>query len=546
MGVFSRTVPDQQVVTEVAQTLTLAEQLDQARADIDTMAMQLEESLADVELALEDRGWRLLSLQADRQFTRTGLRNAAKLARTMAIVNPLIRRAISLRTAYVWSGGVQITARATGQNDDNPAEQDVNTVVQAFLDDPATQRCLTGALAHETNERTLGTDGIFALALFTKPLVGAVMPVEIPSDELEDRITNPENASETRYWKRVWVAVDIDASGGKVTETRTAYHPDITYRPKGTRPQRIGGAPIMWDAPVAVLNVNGLAGWDFGIGDAFAALPWARGYKEFLEDWAKLVKALSRFAWRTTSGTKRKADTAAAGARAAATPDPTGRTPVGGIANLGPNQMLEAIPKTGATIDSESGKPLAAMVAAAMDVPVTMLLGDPGTTGARAVAETLDRPTEDMARMRRDVWGDYLRQVLGYVIDAAVRAPRGPLQGTVTRDVWDREIVTLAGDTERTIEIVWPDLTETSLDKLMEALKKADDTGLLPDVILVQLMLQALGVRDIDELIEKHTDDDGNWIRPDETAGDQAVQRHRRGADPITGDPVEDDPADQE
>jgi hypothetical protein len=46
--------------------------------------------------------------------------------------------------------------------------------------------------------------------------------------------------------------------------------------------------------------VNRLDGWKFGIGDAYAALPWARAYDGFLTDWAKLVKALSRFAWRLT------------------------------------------------------------------------------------------------------------------------------------------------------------------------------------------------------------------------------------------------------
>jgi hypothetical protein len=539
VGIFSRTVPDAQVVTEVGRTMDLAEQLDQARSDLELM---VEESLADVELALEDRVWRLLSLQADRQFTRTGLRQAAKLARTMAIVNPLIRRGLSLRTAYVWGGGVQITARATGDNEDNAEEQDVNAVVQAWLDDPATRKVLTSAAARETNERTLGTDGIFAVALFTKPLTGAVRPVHVPSDELEERITNPEDASETWYWKRIWVETSVGPDGVRTSETRTTYYPDIDYRPRGLRLQRIGGSAVMWDAPIAVLNVNGLAGWDFGIGDAFAALPWARGYKEFLEDWALYMKALARFVWRTTAKTKEKAKTNAAGTRDAARPTVDSRQKVGGVANLGPDQTLEAIPKTGATIDSESAKPLAGMVASAMDVPLTMLLADPGQTGARAVAETLDRPTELMAGQRRAVWADFHRQLLDYVIDQAVIASRGPLLGKVERDVWDREVVTLAGDTARTIEIVWPDLTETDPKTLLEALAAADGMDLLPDLVMVRLVLQALNVRDVDEIIEKYTQD-GQWVRPDVSAGDVAVRRHRQGDDPA--DPA-DPPAEED
>lgn len=524
-------IPDTTGLDEVSEAfnqITAAEQLEIAAANAELMI----ENLAAVELAIEDRGWNLLTLQADRQFTRQGLRRAAELCRTMAIINPLIRRGLSLRTAYVWGGGVEITARATGSSEDNDAEQDVNAVVQAFLSDKATRKVLTSAAARETNERTLGTDGVFALACFTKPLTGSVQVREIPSQELEERITNPQDATETWYWKRVWVENAIGPDGSRSAETRTTYYPDIDYRPTGVRLQRIGGAPVMWDAPVVVLNVNGLAGWDFGIGDAFAAIPWARGYKEFLEDWAKLMKSLSRFAWRQTSGSKGKAQTAAAAIRGSvpAAGEPSG---AGGVAVGGPGMgTLEAIPKSGATIDAESGKPLAAMVASAMDVPVTMLLADPGQTGARAVAETLDRPTELMAGQRRDVWADFHRQLLDYVIDASVKAPRGVLTGTVTRDEWNREVVTLGGETERTIEFDWPPLDEVDVKTLVDAIKVADDTGKVPGVTILRLLLSALGVKDADEIIEAHTNENGNLVDPDVTAGQAAADAFRRGEDP--------------
>ena len=91
---------------------------------------------------------------------------------------------------------------------------------------------------------------------------------------------------------------------------------------------------------------------------------------------------------------------------------------------MGPGMSLEAIPKTGATIDSGSGKPLAAMVGGGAGVPVTMLLADPGVTGARATAETLDKPTILEMGMRRAAVGQRLKRILSYVIDQAVKAPR--------------------------------------------------------------------------------------------------------------------------
>jgi len=327
------------------------------------------------------------------------------------------------------------------------------------------------------------------------------------------------------------------ADGSPVTETVTTYYPDIDYRPRGARPVRVNGEEVMWDAPMAVFIVNGLSGWQFGIGDAFAAIPWAKAYKEFLEDWAKLVKSLSRFAWRLSAGSKTKATTAATAIRNATTTDPTSLSPdkVGAAAVGGPNMgTLEAIPKSGATIDSGSGKPLAGMVAAGMDVPVTMLLADPGVTGARATAETLDRPTELMAKQRREVWADFHKQVLGYVIDQAVKAPRGALKGTVTRDEWGREVVTLAGDTERTIEVSWPDLTETPLDLLVAAIAAADETRKVPPLTIAKLLLQALGVTDADEILEQLVDENGEWVDPYAGAGQAAVTAFQRGQDPAS------------
>jgi hypothetical protein len=528
--------PDPAVAGNIAETMDVRSQLEMAESTIELLESELRESLADVELGLEDRSWRALSTTAETEFTRHGLLTAARLCRVMAIVNPLVKRALNLRSAYVWGEGVEIAARATGPSDDNADEQDVNAVVQEFLDDKATLKVFTSAAARETNERTLGTDGVFALALFTMPLTGRVQPREIASDEIVDVICNPDDAAEVWFYKRAWTRRTVSAvDGTPVTETVTTYYPDIDYRPRGARPVRVNGEEVMWDAPMAVLTVNGLSGWQFGIGDAFAAIPWAKAYKEFLEDWAKLVKSLSRFAWRLSAGSKTKATTAATAIRNATTTDPTGlhgdkvgAAPVGGP-NMG---TLEAIPKSGATIDSGSGKPLAGMVAAGMDVPVTMLLADPGVTGARATAETLDRPTELMAKQRREVWSDFHKRVLGYVIDQSVKAPRGALKGTVTRDEWGREVVTLAGETERTIEISWPDLTETPLDLLVSAIAAADETQKVPPLTIAKLLLAALGVTDADEILETLVDDQGNWQDPYATAGTVAADAFRRGEDP--------------
>lgn len=86
----------------------------------------LTEALADIELSMEDKGWVKLGMNADREFSREGLSRNADVARVMVVANPLIRRGVQLKIAYVWGSGVSISARAAGED----AGQDVNAVAR--------------------------------------------------------------------------------------------------------------------------------------------------------------------------------------------------------------------------------------------------------------------------------------------------------------------------------------------------------------------------------------------------------------------------------
>lgn len=511
---------------------TLSEQL---RQEQDT-ALLLEESVADLQLALEDVGWQHLALQGQAELTHSGLKNLSTVCRLLAIGHPLLKRGLNLRHYYVWGEGVQIEARANGKNRGNQSEQDVNAVVQTFLEDEGNRAALTGEQAQEENERALGTDGNLFFALFTSPIDGFVQVRVLPFEEITEILCNPEDRSDPWFYKRCWVSYTPDGLGKLERRERVEYYPALGYRPP-LRRKTIGEDPVAWDAPVLHVKVNGQRGWRYGVPDAYAAVAWARAYKEFLEDWAKLVKALSRFAWRSTSKDSKTRRAAAAAVAARPSRDVVGRpNDVGATAAVSGDSTLEAIPKTGATIDSGSGKPLAGMIAAGLDVPITMLLTDPGVTGARATAETLDRPTELMAESRRKVWTNALRRILGYVVDQAVAAPAGPLKGT--RNLRTGE-VTLAGDTERTVDIDWPDLDEVSPTDALKGLQIAEQIGLTPDEIIARQVLHVLRVADVDEVIDGMVDEQGNFVRPGVSAGQAAADAFRRGQDPnaVVGEP---------
>lgn len=493
----------------------------------------LQESMADLELALEDKGWRRIGGDAQTEFSPDGRKLLVGLCRIMATQNPLIKRGLLIRIGYVWGQGVQVNARAGEE-----ADQDVNAVVQRFWDD--NKASLTGSQAQEENERSLGTDGEIFIAAFTSPLTGRVQARTSPAEEITDVITNPDDRDEPWFYIRTYTQRVIERGtdpGSTRTRgvTKTVAHPALGYRP-GARLKSINGAEIRWDAPMLHIPVNRLDGWLRGMPDVYAAIAWARAYKDFLTDWALVTKSLATFAWRAVGKTKGRAQKAAAEAQANASrssvaanglPPVGGRPAAGQLAAMDEGTGLEAIPKSGAHIDADSGKQLAGMAAAGLGVPVTMLLADPGTTGARAVAETLDLPTILEMSMRRSLWEDKLTELLEYVIDQSVMAPRGALRGTAVVDDWGRRVVTLASDVEKTIEWEWPPLIDIDPVELIKALVQADSTGKVPPLIMVRQLLHAIGVKDVDEVMKTVTDPQGNWIDLESEAGQAAVEAYR-------------------
>ena len=533
------TQPDLFEAERDTSTLRVAHLEEQLGASMNELEI-LRESLADVELAYEDRGWLRLSMQAQLDLSSNGRHQIRDLCRVMTVVNPLIKRGLSLRKAYIWGQGVDITVR--DQSDDG---QDVNAVVQTFLDDPGNVATFSGSQAREEMEQGLYTDGELFAALFTNGLTGKVQLRWLPPEQITDIITDPEDEVSVWYFRRDWSERAV-VGDTLVSRQRTVYYPALGFDPPaGSRPRYINGSEVMWSAPVRMVAVNRPTRAVRGIPDSFASIAWARSYKEFLENWSVLMKALSRFAWKTTTKGDRAKQVAAKISAAPAVDARGGNTAgVGATAVTDPNTTLEAIPKTGATIDAESGKPLAAMAATALDLPVTMMIGDPGITGARAVADTLDQPTELAMNLRRSLWTELFRDILNHVIDWAIRAPQGPLTGRITRDPGANRVTTLLPDNDdRTIDIAWPDYDSTPVDTLITAIVAADGTMKVPPLVTLRLLLQALKVKDIDEVLDEVTDDEGNFVPPDVNAGQVAVDRFRNGQDPVLNPADTEDPS---
>lgn len=474
----------------------------------DSLGLAMED-VSQLERQMYEPGWIKALHQANIEFSAEGLRQLRSVCQLYAIKNPLIKRGLSLRAAYVWALGVNITARATGED---PGEQDVTKVINDFLDNANNRREMTGNQARvELEASGFGTQGEVFLALYTRPLTGTVQVVSIPANEVWDVITNPNNTDEAWYYHRRWEEQRPDGSGG-LTQ-RELLHPALSYRPD-FRPTSLRGVEVRWDAPILHAAVNRPSGWRRGLPDAYAAIDWARAYKTFLEDWATLMRALAQYAWQTNV----PGDRSGAMRRKIQAPVENSRgeivTKAGATAILPPDVALQAVSKTGATFDAESGRPLAAMAASALEVPVTMLMSDPGQAGARSVAETLDQPTKLPMQLRQKLWSEVYRAVLDYVIREAVRAPKGGLTGKIVLDEYGVEQVKLDGNTDAGVNIGWPDMDQGDLAKRVDAIVKAHATNTVPQNTTLLLLGQALNVPGIEAIVRAILKDDKEFGKP--------------------------------
>jgi len=235
--------PVRRIAEAISGTAPLREELRAELREVSNNEAFLKESLTELERALLDPGWMRLVALSEMEFTPEGMRQMRAVCRLYGIANPLVKRGLAIRSAYVWGQGVEITARANGRKD---GEQDVQAVIADFLSDPGNLRAVTGPSARDQLEHALGTDGNVYVSCFTRPLAGQVSTRVIPADQIVDIICNPEDDSEPWFYHRRWVKTTIDPSTAlPSTETLERYYPALGYRPTA-RIRQFGQWPVAW------------------------------------------------------------------------------------------------------------------------------------------------------------------------------------------------------------------------------------------------------------------------------------------------------------
>lgn len=438
----------------------------------------LRESIADLQLALEDQGWQRTMMDGAREFDAAGRRKIAELSRVMFLKNPLINRAVTIQSQYVWAQGVSITSD----------DEETQAFLDAFFDD-AKNKAEFGHQARTLKEQDLQVFGNLFFVLFTDQIEGATRVRTIPVDEIADIICNPDDAKEPWLYKRCWSQPVLNEDSGIVTHAvREAYYPALGYEPD-TKRDAIGGAPVKWDSPVYHVKVGALSDMKFGVPETYQAIDWARAYKTFLENWFSIVKAYARFAWHASGqGGQQLVDRLKTRLNASTGDGYDSNPPATTAATfIGSGVKLDPIKTAGATTSAEDGRRGLLMVCAGMGLPETFF-GDV-STGNLATAKSLDRPTELKFRDRQELWKSILITILEYAIARNQRAANGRLR--------------LAGGEQKPqIRVTFPPILEHDIGEQIAAIVQgATLDGKTPSAITwkttARLVLEALGVQDV-------------------------------------------------
>lgn len=357
----------------------LNEQFEAQSAQIRDLEFKLEESLASKLMRLEDVGWTSLTPGNDEGPTLDLLHTLTPNLQDLAAVNPWHKRGAQLRHAYIFGRGLIL------ENTDK---------IKALIEDPNNQDALFGVKGQETANLALFADGnFFVLRDATNTL--SVVPLKSISGE----VTDPIDPSKVRYFQ-------VSDINGKKT-----WYPVARYKKsqvgrgrRGTLPKTINKVAVSQDTVIYHQPSTRQPGWTYGIPDSLAATVWTVAYAEYLQDNAKLVKALQRIAWTVQAATKAGANNAAV---QVANPG------VGGTAVMGGGNVLANAGVPSAQVDFNHGQPLIAAVATSLGVPVIALISSPGASGGTyGVSASLDAPTIIGFTAVQRNWGTLLVEVL--------------------------------------------------------------------------------------------------------------------------------------
>lgn len=381
-------------------------------------------SVVQAVIAADDEGWSRLN-GANENVKGISLEDSKKLAPWLESEvkksGGLLGRALRLKNNHIFGRG--FTFEPSDRAKIAPRHQ-------AILDDPDNQASVFSNSAAKKLNRILFTSGNLFILYNEKQKTFDVLAIDL---HIENSISYPDDPSKLKYILREYVNQD-DVSG-LAPKKEYEWIPTVNYRERLRREgaklpdslprsgqRNAERAPVRQDAVIIEKRINNDNGDIWGVPDAFSAAPWALLYSNYLRDAAKLQAALAAIAFVVKAKTQAAAK--AAGARIQ-------NARVGQAVITGTETEVDSIPRAG-SVDLYEGRPIAAMVAASLDVSTTGLTSDPGPGGSYASENALSQPEQLAALSRQEDFADIYAQIFramgaSYIVMNANRIDTDPI-----------------------------------------------------------------------------------------------------------------------
>ena len=354
-------------------------------------------------LKFEDEGWLKLFGSADENqkgFSLKDVKEVTKyLEKQTKILGDLLGRGLRLKNNHVFGRG--FTFEPTGTTDRTKSAIPPRHV--KVMEDPHNQEILFSPSAMKEINRIFFTSGNLFLMYDRSARSWKRLAVDV---NIQNYIAFDDDPTRMKYYLRSWTKANNLADPNAKPEMQQEWVPTAAYdatNPRYPKSFKVGtqNIPVNANAVIVDRRLNRDNGEVWGVADAFAAAAPAHIYATAMKDGAMLQHALAAIAFVVKAKTQTAAKTAGA---------QVGRNKVGQAAITGPETEIQSLPRAG-QINLYESRPLAARVAAALDVSTTGLTSDPGPGGSYASENALSQPEQMAALSRQEDFANLFAEV---------------------------------------------------------------------------------------------------------------------------------------
>lgn len=422
-------------------------------------------STADIELALDDRGW----LNFGKSFTELNAFTRALLvnkSRVYAIRDPLCKQAIRLWTVYALSNGLTFKAE----------DAKVQKKLDAFWKDRRNKQVLSSEGQRKSSKKLLTDGEIFFLIFDGKGKNNTKLIRRLDPLQITDILTDPDDDEHVLAYRR------------QTADNKVLFYQDWALEDEdislAERQKDRSGKTVKFEADVLVYHLPYDPQEKRGNGLLSAAIDWSEVHRKFMADRAAITKALAKFAFKgkVKGGQKMLNAVQARLQSTLATSAPSverNPAPVSGSTWLENDGIdLSSMPRvTGAGDAKGDSDSFKLMVSAATGI-MLHYFGDP-STGNLATATAMELPMLKMFESYQQLWLD------------------------ATRDIFSIVLEETADDEPAEIDIDLPPILSEDLEKLGTFM--AQVIGLFPELKVpevLQMLLVSMGINNVNQVME--------------------------------------------